>query len=99
MADKKDYTFRTAKAPDGTLRYFVGDRELQDKETYERIKAKANQIPDEAMADQSAEFDATANQMSADFDKTARGFAKGGKVNLKNCKVTSAKKNSSKSGW
>jgi hypothetical protein len=93
MADKKDYTFRTTKSPDGALRYFVGDRELPDKETFERIKAKANKIPDEAMADQSAGFDATASQMSADFDKTAKGFAKGGKINLTNCKVTSAKKN------
>jgi hypothetical protein len=93
MADKKDYTFRTTKSPDGALRYFVGDRELPDKDTYERIKAKANQIPDEAMDDQSSQFDATANQMSADFDKAAKGFAKGGSINLAGCKITTAKKN------
>jgi hypothetical protein len=99
MADKKDYTFRTTKSPDGTLRYFVGNRELQDKEAYDRIKAKANEIPDEAMADQSSQFDATANQMSADFDKASKGFAKGGKINLADCKVNTAQKNSSNSRW
>jgi hypothetical protein len=99
MADKRNYTFRTAKAPDGSLRYFVNDKELQDKEAYERIKAKANEIPDEAMADQSAEFDASANQMSADFDKAAKGFAKGGKINLADCKVNTAQKNPSNSRW
>ena len=99
MADKKEYTFRTTKSPDGTLRYFVGNTELKDKEAYERIKAKANEIPEQSMADQSADFDATASQMSADFDKTAKGYAKGGKINLAKCKVNTAQKNSSNSGW
>jgi hypothetical protein len=37
--------------------------------------------------------------MSADFDKAAKGFAKGGKINLSNCKVNTAQKNSSNKGW
>jgi hypothetical protein len=99
MADKRNYTFRTAKAPDGTLRYFVNNTELQDKEAYDRIKAKTDETMDKAMNDQSAEFDASFDQMSADFDKPTKGFAKGGKINLADCKVNTAQKNSSNSRW
>ena len=99
MAEKRNYTFRTAKAPDGTLRYFVNDTELQDKDAYERIKAKTNETMDKALNDQSSEFDATAGQMNADFEKATKGYAKGGKINLADCKVNTAKKNSSNSRW
>jgi hypothetical protein len=99
MADVKKYNFRTAKSSDGSLRYFVNDTELQDKEAYERIKAKTDETTNKVLNDQSSDFDATASQMSADFDKAARGFAKGGKINLANCKVNTAQKNSSNSGW
>ena len=99
MVDVKKYNFRTAKAPDGSLRYFVNDTELQDKEAYERIKARANETMDKALNDQSSEFDATAGQMNADFEKATKGYAKGGKINLADCKVNTAKKNSSNSRW
>ena len=99
MAEKRNYTFRTAKAPDGTLRYFVNDTELQDKDAYERIKAKTNETMDKVLADQSAEFDASASQMDADFDKATKGYAKGGKINLSQCKVNTAQKNPSNSRW
>jgi hypothetical protein len=99
MADVKKYNFRTAKSPDGSLRYFVNDTELQDKEAYERIKAKTDETTNKVLNDQLSDFDATASQMSADFDKAAKGFAKGGKINLSNCKVNTAQKNSSNKGW
>jgi len=99
MANVKKYNFRTEKSPDGSLRYFVNDTELQDKDAYERIKAKTNETMDKVLNEQSSEFDATAGQMSAEFDKATKGFAKGGKINLGNCKVNTAKKNSSNSRW
>jgi hypothetical protein len=99
MADVKNYTFRTAKAPDGTLRYFVNGTELKDKEAYDRIQAKANEISDTALNDLSTEFDSSVQKMDSDFDKTTKGYAKGGKINLSDCKVNTAQKNSSSSGW
>jgi hypothetical protein len=99
MADVKKYNFRTEKAPDGSLRYFVNDTELQDKDAYDRIKAKTNETIDKVMNNQSAEFDASSNKMDADFDKATKGFSKGGQINLSDCKVNTVKKNSSNSRW
>ena len=99
MADVKKYNFRTTKSPDGTLRYFVNDTELQDKDAYERIKSKTNETIEKVWSDKEAEDNASFQQMDADFDKSTKGYAKGGKINLSQCKVNSSKKNSASSKW
>jgi len=76
----KKYTFRTTKSPDGSLRYFVNDTELQDKNAYDNIKAKTDQTINKVWSDKEAEDNASFNQMDSDFDKATKGYAKGGKV-------------------
>ena len=99
MADVKKYNFRTTKAPDGTLRYFVNDTELQDKDAYDRIKSKTNETIEKVWSDKEAEDNASFEKMNADFDSATKGYAKGGKINLAHCKVNTAQKKSSNSGW
>lgn len=95
-----NYTFKTGKKADGSMAYYVNGKELQDKEAYDRIQQRVNEISDQAMKDLSSSFDNAAKSSDADFDKTSStydslmGKAKGGKV-----KKNSAPKKKSHPNW
>jgi len=98
MADFAEYKFRTTQAPDGTLRYFVNDTELQDKEAYERIKQRTDETLGKVFNEKSPEEEDLSKSME-DFKRGKKRYAKGGKINLSDCKVNTAQKNSSSSRW
>jgi len=87
--------------------------ELPDQATYDKFKAKYNTAAEtaysESAAQQDKEFD-EATSAPSDLDSFANsvrsknnmkpfGKAKGGKINLADCKVNTAKKNPSNSRW
>jgi hypothetical protein len=51
-----NYTFKTVKKADGSLGYFVNGTELQDKESYDRIKQRADQVSNQAMQEAEDQF-------------------------------------------
>ena len=95
-----NYTFKTGKKADGSTAYYVNGTELQDKEAYDRIQQRVNEISDQALKDSSSSFDDAAKKSDADFNKTASTFdnltgkAKGGKV-----KKVSVPKKKSHPNW
>lgn len=98
-----NYTFKTGKKPDGSIGYYVNGTELQDKEAYDRIKQKADQIGTQAMNDVSNEADASMKASEDAFDKSASADddifkrAKGGKVT--STKMSTHSKNPKHPNW
>ena len=74
----KNYKFTEAVGKDGKPKYFINGSEIQDKASWERLKAKTGQIMDDVMTDSTAEFDAE-NPMP-EFMKRPIRKAKGGKI-------------------
>jgi hypothetical protein len=93
----KNYKFTEAVGKDGMPKYFINGSEIQDKASFERLKAKTSQVMDDVMKDSTADFDAA--YPMPEFMKRPIKKAKGGKINLADCKVNTAKKNSSNSRW
>ena len=98
MTDFAEYKFRTTQSPDGTLRYFVNDTELQDKAAYDRIKQRTDETMTKVFNEKSPEEEDLSKSME-DFKRGKKRYAKGGKINLSDCKVNTAQKNKSSSNW
>lgn len=107
-----NYTFKTGKKADGSIGYYVNGKELQDKESYDRIKQKADQAGDKSLQEVESEFDnATSSSGNSDSSseldsmfKKAKGgkikkHAKGGSISLNNCKVSTHSKSKKQPNW
>jgi hypothetical protein len=80
MAKRKDINFKTVEKADGSLGYYVGNTELQDKAAYDRLQKQADQAADQDLADEETKFDtATSSGASSELDSMFKK-AKGGKV-------------------
>jgi hypothetical protein len=75
----KDYKFTEAVGKDGMPKYFINGSEIQDKASWDRLKAKTNQVMDSVMNDSTEEFDA-ANPMPEMMKRPIVKKAKGGSV-------------------
>ena len=75
----KNYSFTQGVGKDGMPKYFIDGSEIRDKTTWERLKAKTNQVMDDVMKDSAAEFDAK-NPMPEMMKRPIVKQAKGGKV-------------------
>jgi|APGre2960657373_1045057.scaffolds.fasta_scaffold157770_1 hypothetical protein len=75
----KNYSFTQGVGKDGMPKYFIDGSEIRDKATWDRLKAKTNQVMDDVMKDSTAEFDA-ANPMPEMMKSPIVKKAKGGNV-------------------
>jgi len=75
----KNYSFTQGVGKDGLPKYFINGSEIQDKASFERLKAKTGQIMDDVMKDSTAEFDA-AYPMPEMMKRPIVKKAKGGSV-------------------
>ena len=75
----KNYKFTEAVGKDGMPKYFINGSEIQDKASWDRLKAKTGQIMDDVMKDSTAEFDAE-NPMPNFMKNPIVKKAKGGSV-------------------
>jgi hypothetical protein len=81
-----NYTFKSGKKADGSMAYYVNGTELENKEAYDRLQQRVNEVTDQALKDSSSGFDDAVNSSVADFEKTSSAFdslmgkSKGGKV-------------------
>ena len=84
MAKRKDINFKTVEKADGSLGYYVGNTELQDKAAYDRLQKQADQAADQDLADEETKFDAATSSSGSsgapsELDSMFKK-AKGGKV-------------------
>jgi hypothetical protein len=75
----KNYSFTQGVGKDGMPKYFIDGSEIRDKATWDRLKAKTNQVMDDVMKDSTAEFDA-AYPMPEMMKRPIVKKAKGGSV-------------------
>ena len=119
MADDyaPNYSFTTEQNPStGETKYFYTNNntqkktELQDADSYNRLKAKFNTVTDQGFndvtkaAEQDAGFtqDDTAQAMRARrmaAQQNSLRKATGGKINLGDCKVNTTSKNKASPAW
>jgi len=80
MAKRKDINFKTVEKADGSLGYYAGNTELQDKAAYDRLQKQADQAADQDLADEETKFDtATSSGASSELDSMFKK-AKGGAI-------------------